>query len=206
MALTVEDGTGLAAANSYVSVSDADTYALTVSNATWSALSNAAKETFLITAFQVLNDAVRFPYVGTRKTSTQAGLWPRLNAVELNGPDIGPTIIPTQLKQASINLALLQASGDTSSVSFSVSGASNIKRKKVDVLEREYFSPMELGAASPLSMYPYNAAVDGILRPLLRDDRFKNLAPVADATLVAPSGQFFTQDMNLTTNLANNKL
>lgn len=206
MALTVEDGTGLAAANSYVSVSDTDTYALTVSNTVWAGLSNPVKETFLIAAFQTLNDAVRFPYVGKRKTSSQSGLWPRLDAVELNGPEISSTTIPIQLKQAAINLALLQAAGDTTSVSFSLGGASNLKRRKVDVLEREYFSPTELSGASPLSMYPYNAAVDGLLRPLLRDDRFKGVVPVADGVLVAPSSQFFTPNMNTTTDLANNKL
>lgn len=50
MALTVEDGTGLDNANSYVSIADANTYFADRGVTTWAALSDDAKEEALIKA------------------------------------------------------------------------------------------------------------------------------------------------------------
>lgn len=73
--LTVEDGTGLANANSYVSQADADTYFANRANTVWAAADNDAKAAALIQATQYLD--TRYAFKGERLTTTQALAWPR---------------------------------------------------------------------------------------------------------------------------------
>jgi len=88
MALIVEDGTGRADAESYVSVGDADVYWLTSMNndVTWAGLTTGAKETALRRATQYLD--AHFEFQGLQTTAvfnpqtgfydaTQALQWPR---------------------------------------------------------------------------------------------------------------------------------
>lgn len=75
MALTVEDGTGLAGADSLVSVAIADAYHTAMGNTTWTG-TDAAKEIALRRATQYIDN--RYTYRGTKLTSTQALAWPRV--------------------------------------------------------------------------------------------------------------------------------
>lgn len=75
MTLTVEDGTGLAAADAYASVATADAYHTAMGNTTWTG-TDAAKEIALRRATQYLDN--RYTYRGARLTSTQALEWPRV--------------------------------------------------------------------------------------------------------------------------------
>lgn len=73
--LTVEDGTGLADANTYVASADADAYFLARANATWASATADAKAAALIQATQYLD--TRYTFKGERLTETQALEWPR---------------------------------------------------------------------------------------------------------------------------------
>ena len=75
MTLTVEDGTGLAGADSLVSVAIADAYHTAMGNTTWTG-TDAAKEIALRRATQYIDN--RYTYRGTKLTSTQALAWPRV--------------------------------------------------------------------------------------------------------------------------------
>ena len=73
--LTVEDGSGLADANTYVSQADADAYFANRANASWAAATDDAKAAALIQATQYLD--ARYTFKGVRLTETQALEWPR---------------------------------------------------------------------------------------------------------------------------------
>lgn len=200
--LTKETGTGTAGTNTYASVADADAYATLANDTTWGTLTTVQKEAALSRAFIVLNDGIRFPYVGIRKTQPQGGQWPRSDAVERNGPAIPDTVIPHQVVSANCELALLQASGDTGLAVYSHAGSSGpVKARQVDVIRREFFSAAEMAGLSPDKLYPIVSTVDGLLRPLLRDERFEvSPTPLAPGAIVQwlPEG-YFTTNFNTTT-------
>jgi hypothetical protein len=73
MTLTVEDGTGKADAESYISVADADTYFTARNNATWAALSTSDKEAALRKATDYMLQAYRVRWAGMRETEPVPG-------------------------------------------------------------------------------------------------------------------------------------
>ena len=77
MSLTVEDGTGLSTADSYVSIADALSYHAAMGNTAWAAATEGAQEIALRRATQYLDTEYR--YRGIRRTTTQALEWPRVN-------------------------------------------------------------------------------------------------------------------------------
>ena len=129
MALTVEDGTGLAASDSYVSLADFNTF-LTNRNITTTA-TDAAKEAVLREATSHIDANYAFP--STRLTTTQALAWPRFDTWYIDGKLIDG--IPAKLKEAVCLLANEALSGSLAPID----DTSAIKRKrdKVDVIEEE---------------------------------------------------------------------
>ena len=75
MSIIVEDGTGKADAETYVSVAVANAYHAAMGNTGWTG-TDAAKEIALRRAAQYIDNRYRFR--GERKTSTQALEWPRV--------------------------------------------------------------------------------------------------------------------------------
>jgi len=111
MALVVENGTGLANADSYLSVADADAYHTNHSNSvTWSGATTANKEKALRLATQHLDAKYETRWVGTRWSITQALNWPRSYVVLYDIYSISTTTIPQQLTDACAELALKQLS------------------------------------------------------------------------------------------------
>lgn len=77
MALITEAGSGSATAESYISVTDADTYFLDRGNAVWAALLTADKESALRKATDYMVGRYGLQWAGVRATTTQALDWPR---------------------------------------------------------------------------------------------------------------------------------
>lgn len=129
MALTVEDGTGKADADSYVALADFDTF-LTDRNITTSA-TDAAKEAALREATSHIDANYRFP--SDPLYSAQALSFPRFSQYYVDGKLI--TAIPAKLLEAVNVLANEALSGslapmdDTSRITR--------KREKIDVIEEE---------------------------------------------------------------------
>jgi hypothetical protein len=169
MALVVEDGTGLAGAESYVSVADATAYHAARGNAAWAAVaSDTVREQLLRKATDYMVQVYRLRWKGWRISVTQALDWPRSEveradyaALQTNGMT---TIsgeyyypadeVPAEVEKACFELALVAIDGDLNPDI----GRRTI-REKVDVIEVEYdrFSPLA-------KMY---RDVDGWLAPLL---------------------------------------
>ena len=110
MSLVIEDGTGLANSESYISVADADIYHLNRGHSAWAALTTPQKEVALRKATDHLTQLYRFRWKGYRSfPSTQALDWPRQFVSLDDGlyPEyIEFTGIPVELKNACCELAL----------------------------------------------------------------------------------------------------
>lgn len=156
MALIVETGAGLATAESYISVADADTRRTNLgSDATWTAATTAAKEAALRKGTEYMEQAFRTRWAGNRHTTGQALSWPR-NSVVVDGfVTIDSNVVPTVVKNACADLAL-KALSETLNVDLT----QGVKREKVGPIETEYneFSPQS-------KRYP---AIDQMLAPFLQ--------------------------------------
>lgn len=182
MALTLVVTPGAANANSYADVTTADAYfeARAFSSAWTSVVDPEIKKQALIYATTLLD---RERWAGAKGATytvalTQALAWPRRWAQTLEADaapeliseyfiDIGlgyfsELTIPLPIVRATCELALeILRAGTTDP--FTKDSTRNVKRKRIDVLETEYFSPGQ--RARGLGLFP---AVVALIAPLLR--------------------------------------
>lgn len=110
MALEVEDGTGKSNAESYESVSNADTYHAARGRADWAGLAEAVKEQALRRATDYIDMRFGPRFRGDRLSAEQALQWPRLSAYDNSGLSYsGTRVIPPQLTRACSEYALVAA-------------------------------------------------------------------------------------------------
>lgn len=163
MALTTEDGTGRADAESYCSLADATAYHAALGNAAWAALaSDALREQALRRATAYMGQTYRLRWSGYRKTDTQALDWPRYNVPK---PDTtvgrfltyySDSIVPVEVRNACAELAFRAASGEL---------AADVGQA---VTERTVGPITTKFAAGSVAVKRY-VAVDRLLAPLLAD-------------------------------------
>jgi len=163
VAIVVEDGTGKADAESYISVSDASSYHSARGNAAWAALaSDTVREQCLRKATEYMGQVYGEAWAGYRVSSTQALDWPRY---EVPRRDIGAVgyllafwasdAVPEAVQRACAELALRAASGDL----LADLGQPAIE-KTVGPITVRYAE-----GARQTKRYP---AVDGMLTPFLK--------------------------------------
>ena len=145
MAFTVEDGTGVAGAVSYLSATDFKE--LAAARGTTVPATDADCEKLLIQASDYLELK---EYIGDQATTTQGLKWPRLNC-DFDG------VIPANLKKAQYYLAVEAQNGTL----LSATRPNPYKRTKVDVLYVEYNKAEDMAAGL---RFP---EVDALLGPLL---------------------------------------
>lgn len=110
MALIIETGAIVPGANSYVSVAEADAYlAYSAQRAAWNVLNEADKEANLVQAARALDVSVTWK--GKPVESTQPRAWPR-KCIVINGEEFPSDQVPSQVKQAQMELAALMMQGD----------------------------------------------------------------------------------------------
>ena len=138
MSFTVEDGSGLAAANSYLTVAEADVYWAERDDADWAAASVVAKEAALIAATQYLDAS--YCWKGRKGSAGQALDWPRRGAVDGEGFSLAGSSLPAALTAATAELAS-ETMAERLLPSLERGGALKREMVKVDVIEeaREYF-------------------------------------------------------------------
>jgi hypothetical protein len=152
MALTIETGAGVANANSYISVVNAQTWV------TARGLGVTVTEALLLRAMDYL-ESKRAEYQGYKTDSDQALQWPR-DDVYLDGAEIESDVIPQELISAQCQLACdaysmdLLPSGD---------GREVVKESTIMGLVAKEYSPGSGGAARP-----HLRAADAFLAPLLK--------------------------------------
>jgi hypothetical protein len=114
MALVVEDGTGLANAESYISVSDASTYFANRGNTNWPSTDVPTCEHALRAATDFMVGLYRMRWDGFRTSQTQALDWPRsfCPRPDLVGGYYGypnyyaTNVVPIEVAQACAELAV----------------------------------------------------------------------------------------------------
>jgi hypothetical protein len=137
MSLVVEDGTGLSTAESYVSVTDADTYHSNRGHTTWTG-TDAVKEAALRVATAYIDGTYRRRFVGTKYSAEQALAWPRSGAVDADGWPIDEDVIPQALKDATAEAALRElVTPGSLNPDLSAGGAVESKRVKAGPVETE---------------------------------------------------------------------
>jgi hypothetical protein len=131
MALVVEDGTGLVAANAYTSEADADTYMDDYHSAADVVLWDAGDKVIAIqdaTLYMVQKYGVRWK--GYRTNETQALDWPRSDVQDYDGYILNSDEMPAKLKQACSELAYLSVT-ETAGLWANQATPGTITRKKV---------------------------------------------------------------------------
>lgn len=163
MALVTENGSGLASAESLISVTDADTYFANIGNTAWAALTTAQKEQNLRKATIYMGGEYRDKWAGTRTTVTQALDWPRYMVPIRDTPTAfgsaiayyPSTSVPTLVGQACAELAYRSSVAD-----LAPDLSRGIRREKVGDIEVEY----DVNSAQ----YTRYRQVDHMLRPFFR--------------------------------------
>ena len=142
MTLTVETGSGSTTAESFISVTDADTYFSNRGNTTWAALTTAQKEQALRKATDYIEAMYRARWKGFVKTATQALAWPRsyvylepfvVGAVGSYPYLVSDSIVPTEVKNACAELAY-----KASSAELAPDLEQGVRSEKIDVITVEY--------------------------------------------------------------------
>jgi len=102
--LVAEDGTGLAAATSYATVAEADTFfSRRLYTTPWTGADQDDKERALIMASSLLDS--HMTYQGMKTGDTQALSWPRYGIYDKSGFLVPSTTLPQALKDATSELA-----------------------------------------------------------------------------------------------------
>lgn len=165
MALTPEDGTGLANADSYISLSDATARHLSLGSAAWAAAaSDTVREQALRRATVYMEQAYRSRWSGQRVNSTQALSWPRYGVV-VDCWTVDSDSVPAEIANACADLALKALSDD-----LNADLTRGVVRKKVGPIETEYdrLSPQSKRfPAIDMALSPYlkgSAANVGLVR------------------------------------------
>jgi hypothetical protein len=138
---TVETGTGAdAAANSYVSVVEADDIITTNIHASvaWDALTTDQKERLLVWASRYVDDHT--VWKGSKTVESSPLRWPRTGVCDRDDVLIDATTIPTQLKIAIAEMARYLVAEDRT-VERDTDG---LERVKADVVEIEFLAGYRL--------------------------------------------------------------
>lgn len=161
---------GASNANSYLSVSGADSIADSmVDPGAWATATTDTKVRALITATNGLNT---LEWIGTRTSTTQSLAWPRTDA-SCGDRTIPSDDIPRELELATFDLAnalitapaLLKSAPTNEAL---VTGIPNrdLKRLKLDVMEIEWRTDLTASTTSrvtPLTVLPHLATILGCL-------------------------------------------
>jgi hypothetical protein len=163
MSIVVEDGTGKADAESYVSAADANAYAASHGLTFAIAGDDAALAEAALRRATTWLDAeygARFP--GQRNNGRgQALQWPRSDAVDAAGEEIASDEVPAEIVAATIEAAVREKASP-GSLSPDVTPGKVKTRAKVGEIEVEYAA-----SGSVAEQRPVLSVVDGILSGLL---------------------------------------
>lgn len=111
MPLTLDATVGGSSSNAYLTAAEGDAYHERRLHATvWTAATDATKEAALVWATQLLDDGIK--WVGVVTDLEQALAWPRSGIVDREGRLVDNDAIPSQVKDATAELARLLIASD----------------------------------------------------------------------------------------------
>lgn len=153
MALIVEDGTGIPAANTYASISDADEYFIDTTPS-WAAASVADKTAALIKATRYVDGRYRSRFGGVKVKHEQGLEWPRYEAFDRDGYYLSG--LPKEAKRATCEAALIALTEDLAPA---LERGGRVASEKLGPLETSY----EAGAPAE-TVY---SSIDRVIAPVL---------------------------------------
>lgn len=164
MALTIEDGSGVAGANSYIDVAEARAYAA-ARGLTLPAADDEV-EALLIKAMDFI-EAYRGDFQGLKTAATNPLQWPR-SGVILDGYPLAENVIPQVLKDAQAQLAI-----DAQDMDLMPTGTGReVVMEQVDVIQVQY---AETGNSNP---QPIFTKAEALLKPLFKSSLFGSLRSI----------------------------
>ena len=168
MPLTVEDGTLVAGADSYVSLDDADDWwAANGAPVAWTGLTDAAKEGRLRAAARYLQDGQRLPFTGSPHAWDQALVWPRVGALYFGIP-VPSDAIPGLVIDAQLWLTVYGlAAGALTGTPGTPATNGNLRSQQLGPIARSFFSPKEMAEGQAAASNSAPADVVGLLFGLL---------------------------------------
>lgn len=168
MTLTVETGSGVQGADSFVTLIEANAYwAANGAPAAWTGLDDAGKESRLRAAARYLGDSQRLPFTGTPLSWDQALAWPRSGATA-NGAPVPANAVPSVVKVAQCVLAVTGFAAGILGVPSTVpSSAGNVRSKQIGPLAKSFFSPEEMAKGGAAAQVAAPADIVGLLYGLL---------------------------------------
>jgi len=171
MALTIEDGTIVAGANSYATRVEANDFFKDVNDPVWATVTNNNKDAALVNAWRYLQQKYRLRWLGSRADANQSGDWPRRGVpvvdffdpffnqvgVPLSFQDtyfIAENEIPLEVKEAQMLLARAQVD-DSGGLTVTLQAAlgRQTSKEKVGSLEVHYMTPADGGSARQTTEY-----------------------------------------------------
>jgi hypothetical protein len=165
MALTVEDGSALADADSFAELTFIDAYLAARGKTTWAALSESVRELHARNACDYMEQVYGLQYIGTRYSKAQGRAWPRTGAY-LYGELVLDDEIPILLQQVQAELAYRSSTlsgGLLPDIETGAGGVVKRTRSKVGPLEEE----IEYTEGTSVA-YPTFPAVTAMIAPLLK--------------------------------------
>lgn len=136
MALVVEDGTGVAGADSYVSLEYLNQYHAARGNVKWDDYLDDEKEA---AARRAMLYVETFRYKGKRLVVSQACNFPRSGVVTRDGLEWPSDLIPAALMVAQAEGALREAQNPGTLLPDWTPGKGPLRREKLGEMEEEYF-------------------------------------------------------------------
>lgn len=159
--LVVEDGTGEAASESYVGISEFRSYC-SKSGHSITGKSDTEIAQALRRATRYIDGKYRYRFLGIRTNGREQALeWPRMDAVDIEGETIADDEIPFELINAVAEAALRELTSPGSLTPDQVE-TQQVKREKVGSLEIEYADNAGRDTQRPLV-----PVIDEILAPIL---------------------------------------
>ncbi len=153
MTLLVEDGTGVAGANGYVTENELDDYA----DARAVTLADGDAEAAIVKATTYIDSTYRMRFVGYKTHGRSQGLeWPRTGVLDVQFFPIANNEIPREIKDATCEAAIRELTAPDSMLSDIEPQVHRLQAGSVSI---EY-----AGNSSPITVY---RVIDGILSGLL---------------------------------------
>lgn len=151
-ALVVETGAGVANANSWVDMSFMDQYCADMGYSTWGVAQSPddVRIAAVIRGGAYVSRAYVERWPGTKVGGrSQTMPWPRADATDVDGEDIGSSEIPIEVKQAQCEAALREYVNPGSLLP-DYTSASRVIREKVGDLEVQYADDFRIDAQLPV--------------------------------------------------------
>lgn len=168
MALTLEDGTCVAAANAFVARAAFIAWASDYYPAT-TVDDDTTTDGAIMRASSWISSYPEWDGSMTCGRGLQGLAWPRSGVTDCNGDDVPDDEVPTEVEQATFYASMAELT-TPGILTPTITPGQQVKRVKVDVIEQEFMTPVDQGAAStpnPVeTLRPVLTAVNDLLRCL----------------------------------------